>query len=52
MITQTLPHSAIATHTRAPVLKRIGSAAYRLVERMTESAYRHHAPRLRNYHYL
>lgn len=52
MTTQTLSHNAVATQTSAPLLKRIGSAAYRLLERMSERAYEQHKPRLRNNYYL
>ncbi|MGR4070151.1 hypothetical protein [Billgrantia sp. C5P2] len=52
MTTQTLPHSATAPNTSAPLSKRIGRTAYRLLERMSEAAYRQHAPRLRNHYYL
>ncbi|MCE8026275.1 hypothetical protein [Billgrantia aerodenitrificans] len=52
MTTQTLSHTAVATQTSAPLIKRIGSATYRLLERMSEAAYRQHAPRLRNNYYL
>lgn len=41
MTTQTLAQNAIATESS--LIKRIGLAAYRLLERMTESAYRHHS---------
>lgn len=50
MTTQTLSPSANATSTSAPLIKRIGLAAYRLLERMTENAYQHHKPILRNYY--
>ncbi|MFQ3789538.1 hypothetical protein [Halomonas sp. A29] len=52
MTTQTLSHSVTATNTSAPLMKRIGRAAYRILERMSEAAYRQHAPRLRNNYYL
>ncbi|WP_165789561.1 hypothetical protein [Billgrantia endophytica] len=52
MTTQTLPHSATATKASAPLIKRIGLAAYRLLERMTESAYQQYKPILRNHLYL
>ncbi|UYG03388.1 hypothetical protein OCT51_19735 [Halomonas sp. LR3S48] len=52
MTTQTLPHSATAPNTSAPLIKRIGRAAYRLLERMTERAYQQHKPCLRNNFYL
>lgn len=38
MTTQTLTRP----DTEAPLIKRIGLAAYRLLERMTETAYRQH----------
>ena len=52
MTTQTLSHSVTAPSTSAPLIKRIGSAVYRLLERMSEAAYRQHEPRLRNNYYL
>ncbi|MBA2780539.1 hypothetical protein [Billgrantia kenyensis] len=52
MTTQTLSYSAVATQPSTPLIKRIGAAAYRLLERMSEAAYRQHAPRLRNNYYL
>lgn len=52
MTAQTLSPSVTATNTSAPLMKRIGLAAYRLLERMSEAAYRHHEPRLRNNYYL
>ncbi|WP_187774751.1 hypothetical protein [Billgrantia pellis] len=52
MTTQTLSHSALVTQTSASLIKRIGSAAYRLLERMTESAYEQYKPILRNHYYL
>ncbi|MBW6393261.1 hypothetical protein [Billgrantia antri] len=50
MTTQTLPFRATATQSSAPLGKRIRSAAYRLLERMTESAYEQYKPILRNYY--
>jgi hypothetical protein len=50
MTTQTLSYSAPATVPNASLIQRIGLAAYRLLERMTESAYRQHEARLRNFY--
>ncbi len=50
MTTHTLSSSTATTAT-APLtslIKRIGQVSYRLLERMTESAYRQHEARLRN----
>ncbi|MCE9682657.1 hypothetical protein [Halomonas alkalisoli] len=52
MTAQTLSDSATATKPRASLIKRIGRAAYRLLERMTERAYQQHKPCLRNNFYL
>lgn len=50
MTTQTLSYST-ATTPKASLIKRIGQVSYRLLERMTESAYRQHEARLRhNFH--
>ncbi|WP_181422125.1 hypothetical protein [Halomonas sp. LBP4] len=53
MTIQTLSYStATTTTTKASLIKRIGQVSYRLLERMTESAYRQHEARLRNNFYI
>ncbi|MDI5932392.1 hypothetical protein [Halomonas kalidii] len=52
MTTQTLSYSAPATAPEIPLIKRIGLTALRLLERMTESAYRQHQLRLRTNFYI
>lgn len=51
MTTQMLSHSATTTPKASPI-KRIGVAAYRLLEWMTEQAYRQHEARLRHNFYI
>lgn len=46
MTTHTISLDPTATAPKASLLKRIGLAAYRLLERMTESAYRQNQGRL------
>ncbi len=51
MTTHTLSHSTATTAPKASLIKRIGQVSYRLLERMTESAYRQHKARMRhNFH--
>ncbi|WP_416139322.1 hypothetical protein ACM26W_02625 [Halomonas sp. HK25] len=52
MTTQTLAYDATTAAPQASLIKRIGLVAYRLLERMTESAYRQHQARLRNHFYI
>ncbi len=52
MTTQTISLEATATAPKASLLKRIGLAAYRLLEKMTESAYRQNHGGLRYNFYI
>ncbi|MCH4565374.1 hypothetical protein MKP05_19935 [Halomonas sp. EGI 63088] len=54
MTIQTLSYSTATTTTtpKASLIKRNGQVSYRLLERMTESAYRQHEARLRNNFYI
>ncbi|GHE22229.1 hypothetical protein [Halomonas urumqiensis] len=52
MTTETLSHSETATAPKASLAKRIGVAAYRLLDRMTEAAYRQHKGFLRHPYHL
>lgn len=46
MMTETLSDNATTNAPKASLIKRIGLTAYRLLEQMTESAYRQHSARL------
>lgn len=52
MTTQTLSHDATSAAPQASLSKRLGLVAYRLIERMTERAYRQHRARLFNHDYI
>ncbi|NIC07172.1 hypothetical protein [Billgrantia bachuensis] len=52
MTTHTISFEATATAPKASLFKRIGLAAYRLLEQMTESAYRQNQGRLRYNFYI
>lgn len=44
--------TATTTSLVASLIKRTGRVSYRLLERLTESAYRQHQARLRNHFYI
>ncbi|XKH59182.1 hypothetical protein LG290_10810 [Halomonas sediminis] len=52
MTTQTLSRSMPITAPEASLIKRMGESASRLLERMTESAYRRRKAHLLNHFYI